>query len=82
MSNFELAAIHDLVSLRGSWVLGFAAAKDMTTLPEIWAASRLDEIWQAEQWGDAEEAQELAKLREIAFFHAKSVWDAAQTDAT
>ncbi|MEM9873102.1 MAG: ATP12 family protein [Pseudomonadota bacterium] len=82
MSNFELAAFHDLVSLSGSWVLGFAAAKDMTTLPEIWAASRLDEIWQAEQWGDDEEAQELAKLREIAFFHAKSVWDAAQTDAT
>ena len=82
MSDFELAAFHDLVSLSGSWVLGFAAAKDMTTLPEIWAASRLDEIWQAEQWGDDEEALELAKLRKIAFFHAKSVWDAAQTDAT
>ncbi|MEO0669272.1 MAG: ATP12 family protein [Pseudomonadota bacterium] len=81
MSNFELAAFHDLVSLSGSWVLGFAAAKDMTNVPEIWAASRLDEIWQAEQWGDDEEALELAKLRETAFFHAKSFWDAAQTDA-
>ncbi|WP_299694567.1 ATP12 family protein [uncultured Tateyamaria sp.] len=80
MSPFALAAFHDLVSLSGSWVLGFAAAKDMTTLPEIWAASRLDEIWQAEQWGDDEEALELAKLRETAFFHAKSFWNAAEGD--
>ena len=82
MSHFALAAFHDLVSLSGSWVLGFAAAKDVTTVPEIWAASRLDEIWQAEQWGDDEEALEQAKLRETAFFHAKSFWDAVQGDAT
>lgn len=81
MSDFELAAFHDLVSLTGSWALGFAAAKDMTSPPEIWAASRLDEIWQAEQWGEDEEAAETAKLRETAFFHAKSFWDAAQLDA-
>lgn len=80
MSAFELAAFHDLVSLTGSWTLGFAAAKDMTNLPDIWAASRLDEIWQAEQWGEDEEAAETAKLRETAFFHAKSFWDAAQAD--
>ena len=81
LSHFELAAFHDLVSLSGSWALGFAAAKDMTSLPEIWAASRLDEIWQAEQWGDDEEALEMVKHRETAFFHAKSLWDTVQGDA-
>ena len=78
LTAFELAAFHDLVSLTGSWVLGFAAAKDMDDMHRIWAASRLDEIWQAEQWGDDEEALEVAKLKENAFFHAKAFFDAAQ----
>lgn len=81
MSAFQLAAFHDLVSLSGSWVLGFAAAKDMTAAPEIWAASRLDEIWQAEQWGEDEEAQEHAEIRQTAFLHAKSLWDMSLPDA-
>lgn len=76
-SAFELAAFHDLVSLSGSLVLGFAAAKDMDTMPKIWAASRLDEHWQIEQWGEDEEAQELENLKKTAFFHAKSFFDAA-----
>ncbi len=76
-SAFELAAFHDLVSLSGSLVLGFAAAKDMDSAPNIWAASRLDEHWQIEQWGEDEEAQELEKLKKTAFFHAKAFFDAA-----
>ena len=78
LSAFELAAFHDLVSLTGSWVLGFAAAKGMDDMHRIWAASRLDETWQAEQWGDDEEALAVAKLKESAFFHAKAFFDAAQ----
>ena len=78
MTPFELAAFHDLVSLTGSWVLGYAAALDVAEMPEIWAASRLDEIWQAEQWGADEEAEQVAQQREIAFFHAKQFWDASQ----
>jgi len=76
-SAFELAAFHDLVSLSGSLVLGFAAAKDMDSALNIWAASRLDEHWQIEQWGEDEEAQELEKLKKTAFFHAKAFFDAA-----
>ncbi|MEM9788756.1 MAG: ATP12 family protein, partial [Pseudomonadota bacterium] len=45
LSEFELAAFHDLVSLSGSLILGFAAAQDLNPLPNVWAASRVDEIW-------------------------------------
>ncbi|WP_299652553.1 ATP12 family chaperone protein [uncultured Tateyamaria sp.] len=78
MSNFELAAFHDLVSLSGSLILGFAAAHDLHPVLTIWAASRLDEIWQEEQWGEDEEAQELAKIKEGSFLHAKAFFDAAK----
>lgn len=46
LNPFELAAFHDLVSLSGSLILGFAAARQARGLDEIWALSRLDEIWQ------------------------------------
>ena len=49
LSNFQLAAFHDLVSLSGSLILGFAAALDAKEAESIWEISRLDEIWQAEQ---------------------------------
>lgn len=77
MSNFELAAFHDLVSLSGSLVLGFAAAQDLHPALTIWAASRLDETWQEEQWGEDEEAQEVAKIKEGSFLHAKAFFDAS-----
>ncbi|MEL6449979.1 MAG: ATP12 family protein [Pseudomonadota bacterium] len=79
LSNFELTAFHDLVSLSGSLVLGFAAAQDMNPTPTIWAASRVDETWQEEQWGEDEEAQEVAEIKKASFFHAKTFFDAANS---
>lgn len=78
LSSFELASFHDLVSLTGSLILGFAAAQDQGAAHDIWAASRLDEIWQEEQWGVDEEAQEAVKVKKTAFFNAKAFFDAAQ----
>ncbi|MBY5931408.1 ATPase [Tateyamaria omphalii] len=78
LSNFELAAFHDLVSLSGSLILGFAAAQDLHPPLTIWAASRLDETWQEEQWGEDEEAQEVAKVKEGSFLHAKAFFDVAK----
>ncbi|MEM6340376.1 MAG: ATP12 family protein [Pseudomonadota bacterium] len=78
MSAFEMAAMHDLVSLTGSLVLGLAAARDFQNPKDIWSASRLDEIWQAEQWGQDEEAEQTASHREAAFLHAKAFFDSAQ----
>lgn len=72
LSAFELAAFHDLVSLSGSLVLGFAAFLDAAPAERIWEISRLDETWQEEQWGPDEEASEIAELKRASFVHAKS----------
>lgn len=71
MDNFTLAAFHDLVSLSGSLILGFAALMDHRPAEEIWHLSRLDEDWQIEQWGVDEEAEAMAETKRSAFLHAK-----------
>ncbi|GGE36657.1 ATP12 family chaperone protein [Actibacterium pelagium] len=68
---FELTALHDLVSLSGSLILGLAAANDVAEADEIWSVSRVDEAWQESQWGPDEEAQEVAEKKRQAFLHAK-----------
>ncbi|MFS4581154.1 ATP12 family chaperone protein [Phaeobacter sp. C3_T13_0] len=75
MTPFQLAAFHDLVAMSGSLVLGFAAARDWRTADQIWDISRLDELWQEEQWGRDEEAQATADLKRTAFIHAKRFYD-------
>lgn len=75
MGAFQLAAFHDLVSLSGSLILGFATAQGWRDADEIWQISRLDEIWQAEQWGDDEEAMQAAEVKRSAFLHAKRFYD-------
>lgn len=78
LSDYELASFHDLVSLTGSLILGFATAQDRALPSDIWAASRLDETWQEEQWGVDEEAQEAVEVKKTAFFHAKTFLDAVR----
>ncbi|MEP2533578.1 ATP12 family protein [Shimia sp.] len=70
LDNFQLAAFHDLVSLSGSLVLGFAALLDFRPIDELWQLSRIDETWQEEQWGVDEEAQMMASQKYHAFIHA------------
>lgn len=75
LGPFHLAGFHDLVGLTGSLVLGFAAAADWRPADEIWALSRLDEDWQAEQWGVDDEAAEEAEKKRRDFAHAKRFFD-------
>lgn len=75
LDNFRLAAFHDLVSLSGSLILGFAAALDWRPAEEIWQLSRIDELWQEEQWGPDDEATRLAGLKHADFLNAKRHWD-------
>ncbi|WP_171133744.1 MULTISPECIES: ATP12 family chaperone protein [unclassified Ruegeria] len=72
---FQLAAFHDLVSLSGSLVLGFATAMNWRNPDAIWEISRLDELWQIEQWGHDEEAAAAAEVKRVAFLHAKHFFD-------
>lgn len=77
-SAFELAAFHDLVSLSGSLVIGFAATSDARPIQQLWEISCLDEIWQKEQWGTDEDAEAGAGVKAAAFVQAKRFYDLCQ----
>ncbi|HET8613465.1 MAG TPA: ATP12 family protein [Sphingomonas sp.] len=49
---FHLAGLAPLVTLSGSLVLGLAVAEGALTEADAWAAAELDDLWQAEQWGE------------------------------
>ncbi len=70
LDAFTLAVFHDLVSLSGSLIIGFAALRGQSSGDRLWAISRIDEIWQEEQWGEDEEAQETAEIKKTAFLDA------------
>lgn len=77
MSIFQLTGFYDLVTLTGSFLLALAATEGRETPEDLWAHSRVDELWQIEQWGEDEEAMEHAELKKSAFFHAISFYKAA-----
>lgn len=68
-----LTALYDLVTLSGSLVLGLAVGRGALSAGEAWALSRIDEIWQTEQWGADTEAEQAAGLREAAFLRAEAL---------
>lgn len=78
-SSFELAALHDLVGLSGSLVLGLAAANGVAAPEDVWTLSRIDEDWQADLWGHDEEAEEAAAAKRAEFLHAHRFWVLSQT---
>lgn len=69
-SAFELAALHDLVAMTGSLVIGLAAADEVGEIDALWRASCIDEHWQEEQWGSDAEAAQAAMLKRRAFHDA------------
>lgn len=71
MTNFRLAALHDLVAITGSLVLGLAVAHGRTDAATAFALSRIDEDWQAELWGRDEEAAESEAVKRAALMDAE-----------
>ena len=49
--DFRLAALHPVVTIAGSAVIGLAVAEGYLDADTAYAAGQLDEIWQADQWG-------------------------------
>ena len=70
MSDFQITAFHDLVSLSGSYALALAVVERQYSPENAWNLSRVDEDWQIEQWGEDEEANEVARIKKLSFFHA------------
>lgn len=81
LDSWALTAFHDLVSLSGSLVIGFAALHDLHPAKTLWGLSRIDETWQQEQWGSDDEALFMAARKETDFLHAKRFYDISRVDA-
>jgi len=57
LDAFRLAALHVMVTLTGSAVLGLAVLNGHLSAEAAWAAAHVDEDWQIAQWGgDADAA--------------------------
>lgn len=67
---WELTALHDLVSISGSLVIGLAVSRGHLDAATAWPISRIDEAWQAEQWGEDAEAAAVADRRRVDFTNA------------
>ena len=70
LSPFGLVALHDLTAISGSLVLGLAVAQRRLTAHQAFDLSRIDEIWQAEEWGQDEEAADIQTLKRQAMDEA------------
>jgi chaperone required for assembly of F1-ATPase len=77
---FALTALHELVTLSGSLVLGLAVTRRALEPGRAWALSRIDEDWQAEFWGRDAEAEALAGLRRRDFDRAARLLDLLAPD--
>jgi chaperone required for assembly of F1-ATPase len=81
LSDFEATAVLHLIGLLGSAVLGHALAVGRITVAEAHAAARVDEDFQASQWGEDAEAVRLAHLR-LEEIDLTTRWLAALRDPT
>lgn len=76
---FALTALHDLVSLSGSLIIGFASLHDLHDPHHLWRLSRVDEQWQEDQWGKDDEAQAMAARKESDFLHAHGFFNLSRS---
>lgn len=67
---FALTALHDLVTLSGSLVIGLAVQRGVYPPDDLWSRCRVDEVWQQEQWGADAEAEDAAERRRRDFLVA------------
>ena len=63
LDDFALTALHDLVTLPGSLILGLAVLEGRLDAGAAHDLSRLEEVFQAEQWGHDAEAEAMAEAR-------------------
>lgn len=63
LTPWQLTALHDLVTLPGSLILGLAVLEGRIDAATAHRLARLDEDYQAEQWGRDDEAEAAAAAR-------------------
>ncbi|MCQ0970924.1 ATPase [Paracoccus sp. TK19116] len=78
--DFGLTALHDLVTLPGSLVLGLAVTRGRLSADEAHDLSRIDENFQSERWGRDDEAEAAAEARREAMRAAERLWQLSRPD--
>jgi chaperone required for assembly of F1-ATPase len=63
LDPLRLAGLHPVVTVTGSLLLGLALLERALTAEQVWRAGALDELWQAEHWGDDPLAQQARDAR-------------------
>lgn len=69
----RLTALHTLVTISGSAVIGLAMLKGHLDATAAYAAARVDETFQINKWGEDEEAAERAAFHKVEFDAAAEV---------
>ena len=69
LDAFALTGMHELITLTGSAVLGLAIFDGHLSATAAWDLSRIDETWQAEQWGEDDEANQMAEAKKQGLLH-------------
>ncbi|WP_374299967.1 ATP12 family chaperone protein [Paracoccus sp. (in: a-proteobacteria)] len=77
---FGVTALHDLVTLPGSLILGLAVIRGRIDAETAFRLSRVDEDFQAERWGQDDEAQGAAESRRQAMLVAERLWHLSRQD--
>ena len=64
---WSVAALHVVTTLTGSALLALALRERVLGADQVWAAAHVDEDWNAEQWGQDEEAVDRRAARAVDF---------------
>lgn len=70
LDPFQLAALSPLVTISGSLLAGLAVVHNEQDAQTMFAVTHLDELWQAEQWGEDELATDTREAHERDFLAA------------
>jgi chaperone required for assembly of F1-ATPase len=76
---WELTALHDLVTISGSLVIGLAVSHGQLDAETAWPLSRIDEDWNIAEWGEDAEAAAAARRREAEFLTAARLLELLRT---
>ena len=78
--RFSLMAIHDLTTISGSVLLAWAVDARQISARDAWVASRIDEVWQEEQWGIDSAASKVSATKQAEFLRAARLLEMVSGD--
>lgn len=73
---FRLTAFSQIVELLGSFAFALAYRNGHRPADAIWDAAFLEQVWQAEQWGQDAEAEAQLEARRARYDAAVAMWGA------